>query len=117
MCESEVELLFRAFDENKDNEICVKEFMNALIGDLSPYRRRLVEEAFKWLDTNSNGVLDLDEVKGKFDPARHPDVKNRVKTVEEARFEFFNLFTNLHSANKGFTNDREVTLVDFMDYH
>ena len=91
--------------------------MNTLIGELSPYRRRLVEEAFQWLDANKSGTLDLDEVKGKFDPTRHPDVKARIKTVEEARFEFFNLFTNLHSANKGFTNDREVTLADFMDYH
>jgi hypothetical protein len=91
--------------------------MNTLTGVMSLYRNRLVEEAFEWIDTNRSGTLDLDELKGKFDPSRHPDVKARLKTVEEARFEFFNLFTNLHSANKGFTNDREVTLSDFMDYH
>lgn len=42
---------------------------------------------------------------------------SRIKTTEEARFEFYNLFTSLHSANKGFTDDKIVTPVDFMEYH
>ena len=91
--------------------------MDVLIGPLSVNRQRLVQEAFKHLDVNGNGTLDLDEVKAKFDPSRHPDVKARTKTLEEARFEFYNLFTNLHSTNKNFKNDREVTLDDFMEYH
>lgn len=40
-----------------------------------------------------------------------------MKTVEEARFEFLNLFTSLHSTNKGFKNERSVTLEDFYEYH
>lgn len=78
---------------------------------------KLVQEAFKHLDTNKNGVLELEEVKAKFNPTRHPDVLNRVKTVEETKFEFLNLFTSLHSANKGFKNEKIVTLEDFIDYH
>ncbi len=88
-----------------------------MIGPLSEYRTRLVEEAFVAVDTNGNGRLDLDELKQKFDPSRHPDVKAKLKTTEEARFEFYNLFTNLHSANKDFTNVREVLLQDFIEYH
>ena len=78
---------------------------------------KLVQEAFKHLDTNKNGVLELEEVKAKFNPTRHPDVLNRVKTFEEKKFEFLNLFTSLHSANKGFKNEKIVTLEDFIDYH
>lgn len=77
----------------------------------------MVEEAFKHLDKNKNGVLELDEVKAKYDPSRHPDVLSRVKTPEEARFEFYNLFTSLHSANKGFRDEKVVTLEDFIEYH
>ncbi len=117
ICESELHMLFKAFDRNGDDQISCAEFLNALVGELSPDRARLVEEAFASLDANQSGSLDLDEVKARFDPARHPDVKARLKTVEEARFEFFNLFTNLHSTNKNFTNDREVTLHDFLEYH
>jgi hypothetical protein len=40
-----------------------------------------------------------------------------LKNAEEARFEFQNLFTSLHSANKGFRNDTRVTLDDFKEWH
>lgn len=115
--ESELQMLFRAFDKNDDNLISFDEFINYLVGELSESRLRLVKEAFQKLDLNRNGYLDLDEVKNQFDPTRHPDVKAGVKTTEEARFEFFSLFTSLHSANKNFTNSREVTLDDFTQYH
>ena len=59
---------------------------------------------------DQDGVLSLDEVKSKFEPARHPEVIANLKTVEEARFEFFNLFTTLHSANNAFKNERSVSL-------
>jgi hypothetical protein len=52
----------------------------------------LVAQAFKKLDANGNGVLEIDEVKQKFDPSRHPDVKAGAKTLEECRYEFFDLF-------------------------
>lgn len=76
-----------------------------------------MQEAFKHLDIDKSGVLELGEVKAKFDPSRHPDVLSRIKTTEEARFEFYNLFTSLHSANKGFRDDKVVTLEDFIEYH
>ena len=66
--------------------------MNALLGELNQFRLNLVKQAFSKLDTNNNGVLELDEVKEKFDPSRHPDVKNGAKTVEECRYEFYDMF-------------------------
>lgn len=48
--------------------------MQALCGEFSESRRRIVSEAFDKLDENKNGLLELEEVKGKFDPTRHPDV-------------------------------------------
>jgi len=61
--------------------------------------------------------LELDEVKSRFEPARHPDVIRGLKTAEEARFEFYNLFTSLHSANKSFKNEKNVTFEDFAEWH
>lgn len=117
LCDSEVRMLFKEFDHNGNGTIEMSEFMNTLLGELPPQRKRLVTEAFQRLDLNRNGVLDLDEVKDSFDARRHPDVKARLKTVEEARFEFFSLFTSLHSTNKSFTNSRDVSLADFEEYH
>lgn len=84
--------------------------MSALLGDLSEYRLSLVQQAFKKLDVNGNGTLEVDEVKLKFDPSRHPDVKNGSKTLEECRSEFLDMFNTHHNASAGFKPDRSVTL-------
>jgi len=62
----------------------------------------LVVQAFKKLDSNGNGVLELGEVKEKFEPSRHPDVKSGIKTVEECRFEFYDLFQTHHNVAQSF---------------
>lgn len=59
----------------------------------------------------------MNEIKNRFQPARHPEVLKGVKTVEEARFEFFNLFTTLHNANNSFNSEAKVTFNDFKEWH
>lgn len=113
----ELKMIFEIYDNLKKNLIDYHKFLSDLIQELPAQRLRLVNEAFNHLDINNNGVLELSEVKAKFEPLRHPDVLSRVKTVEEARFEFHSLFTSLHSANKGFKDEQVVTLEDFIEYH
>lgn len=84
---------------------------------MSPQRKRLVQEAFQWLDANGNGTLEISEVKSKFDPTRHPDVLAGVKTVEEARFSFFDMFTTFHNASTGFSGESSITFEEFLEYH
>lgn len=84
---------------------------------MQPQRLKLVQEAFKHLDTNKNGVLELGEIKAKFNGSRHPDVLSRIKNSDEAQFEFSNLFNSLHSANHGFKDERVVTVDEFIEYH
>ena len=117
MCASDAERLFRVFDTSNDGEISFDEFLTALCGELSPLRKRLVKEAFEKLDANGNGVLEIDEVKSKFDASRHPEVIAGTKTVEQARFGFFEMFTSFHNANNNFSGDKTVTLAEFMEYH
>jgi hypothetical protein len=59
----------------------------------------------------------MSEVKTKFDPTRHPEVVAGTKTVEEARFSFFEMFTTFHNASNNFTGDSSITLDEFMEYH
>lgn len=110
-------MVFEIYDQQRSGQISYQLFLNDLITDMQPSRLRLVKEAFQHLDVNKSNTLELDEVKAKFDPTRHPDVLSKVKTIEEAKFEFYNLFTSLHSANKGFRDEKVVTLEDFIDYH
>lgn len=84
---------------------------------MSASRRRLVQEAFQKLDENGNGMLEMNEVKAKFDPARHPDVVAGLKTVEEARFSFFEMFSTFHNASTGFSGETAISLDEFIEYH
>ena len=99
MCASDAERLFKVFDASGDGQISFDEFLTALCGELNPLRKRLVNEAFDKLDENGNGTLELEEVKSKFDPTRHPDVIAGTKSAEQARFGFFEMFTSFHNAN------------------
>jgi len=99
MCASDAERLFNVFDTSGDGQISFDEFLTALCGELNPLRRRLCKEAFEKLDANSNGTLEIEEVKNNFDPSRHPDVIAGTKSVEQARFGFFEMFTSFHNAN------------------
>ena len=91
--------------------------MNALLGSLNENRLQLVQMAFRKLDANGNGTLDLNEVKDKFDPSRHPDVKSGFKTIDDCRSEFIFLFSVNHSVSQNFKPDREVPLNEFIEYH
>mmetsp|Transcript_21592 Transcript_21592/g.15826 ORF Transcript_21592/g.15826 Transcript_21592/m.15826 type:complete len:169 (-) Transcript_21592:174-680(-) len=115
--EQEADQLFSIFDKNRDGTINFEEFMNAVLGELNATRRALVMEAFKKLDANGNGVLEIDEVKEKFEPSRHPDVKSGQKSVEECRYEFFDLFQSHHNVAQSFQPNRSVELEEFMQYH
>ena len=92
-------------------------FLWELYEPLPQSRLLIVQEAFEALDLNGNGALELDEIKDRFEPTRHPDVLKGVKSVEEVRFEFFNLFTTLHSANNNFSSEAKVTYHDFQEWH
>ena len=70
--------------------------MRALLGELNSYRETIVNEAFGKLDANGNGTLDIDEVKEKFNPSRHPDAQNGSRSVEDCRCEFYQLFSTHH---------------------
>lgn len=40
-----------------------------------------------------------------------------MKTVEEARYEFYDLFQTHHSVEQGFSPDRSVPYSEFLGYH
>jgi hypothetical protein len=59
----------------------------------------------------------MNEVKCRFNANRHPDVIAGVKTVEEARFSFFDMFTTYHNASTCFSGSTSITFEEFLEYH
>lgn len=56
--------------------------MRIIRGDLSDFRRQLVERAFKKIDKDGNGVLQVSDIKGTYNAKKHPLVIEGRKTEE-----------------------------------
>jgi len=59
---------------------------------MNPFRRELVMRAFSKFDKDGNGIIDINDVKGVYNAAHHPDVLNGKKTEEEVLAEFLETF-------------------------
>lgn len=106
----DLKLIFGIYETNFRIQYSV--FLQELFEKLPANREVLVAEAFERVQG-----LDLEQLKNSFDPSRHPDVLKGTKTIDEAKFEFCNLFTSLHSANKWFRNETCVSYEDFLEWH
>jgi len=69
-----VPILFEVFDTNRDGTLNIDEFLMAIRGELNDYRRSLVEKAFRKIDQNSNGFIEVDDIKDTYNASKHPDV-------------------------------------------
>lgn len=72
--EDGVPILFDAFDVNRDGTINYDEFLQAIRGELNDFRRGLVEKAFRKLDKDGSGILEIEDIKGVYNASKHPDV-------------------------------------------
>lgn len=63
--EQDLSGLFKVLDKDGSGEIDFCEFMLELRPDMCPTRITVVTEAFKKLDANKDGVLAMDDLKGK----------------------------------------------------
>lgn len=78
--EEHVELVFSAFDLNRDGTIDYDEFLRMIRGDLTPNRLQLVRKAFAKLDRDGSGVVDVNDIKDVYNARKHPDVLSGKKT-------------------------------------
>jgi calcyphosin len=115
----EAHFLFGIFDVNQDGSISYDEFLRTVVGTMSSDRLLLVKRAFQKLDVNSNGQVDLEDIKSIYNAKQHPDVKLGKKTEEEVFIEFMDTFELHYSLlHPGITRgDKVVSLDEFIEYY
>jgi calcyphosin len=59
---------------------------------MNTYRKNLAEKAFRIMDKDKSGVLNIDDIKGVYNGKLHPDVKAGKKSEEEVLGEFLDTF-------------------------
>jgi Ca2+-binding EF-hand superfamily protein len=59
---------------------------------MNKFRQQIVRTAFKKIDKDGSGILDINDIKGVYNASRHPDVKSGKKTEDEVLGEFLETF-------------------------
>ncbi len=59
---------------------------------MNDFRKNLVKKAFKKLDANNSGNIDITDLRGVYSAKNHPDVKAGKKTEDEILAEFLDNF-------------------------
>ena len=77
-----VPILFEIFDTNHDGTLNIDEFLYAIRGELNDFRKGLVEKAFRKIDKDGNGFLEIDDIRDTYNASKHPDVQTGKKTED-----------------------------------
>jgi Ca2+-binding EF-hand superfamily protein len=105
------------FDINGDGNVSYDELMRSVVGEMNAFRKQLVRRAFEKLDKNSNGLIELDDIKGVYNAKFHPEVKAGKKTEDEVLYEFLDTFELHHSIKNPKDKDRQINLKEFTEYY
>ena len=116
LSEEEITNLFSYFDKDNTGLITYINFINAIRGPMNQKRVLIIKEAFKKLDIDKGGQVELAEIKMQFNAKNDKDVKSGEKTEEEVYTEFVDTFQMNHDNKVGPRNKR-VTLDEFIDYY
>ena len=114
--DDEIASVFNYFDKEKTGLINYVKFINAIRGPMNQKRVDIVKEAFKKLDIDKSGQVEITEIKTQYNAKNDRDVKSGKKTEEEVYTEFTENFQMNHDNRVGPRNKR-VNLDEFLDYY
>ena len=84
---------------------------------MNPFRKDIAVRAFKVMDKDGSGVLQIEDIKGVYNAKKHPDVISGKRTEDDILFEFLDTFELHHSDNASDTRDHNVTLDEWIEYY
>ena len=112
MSEDEITDLYNDFADKQTSLMNYDIFLKHLLGDLNPRRKYIVNEAFKKLDSEKCGVVDLADMKSFFDSKNCPLVRAAVMS-EEA---FFNGFMETFQTHHNIFRSAKIKKVNFAEF-
>jgi hypothetical protein len=78
--EEYIPTIFNAFDLNNDGTLSIDEFIFAIRGEMNEQRTQIVTQAFKKLDRDGSGSINLLDIRDLYKADRHPDVIQGKRT-------------------------------------
>ena len=80
-------------------------------------RKKVVAQAFKKLDKDGNGWIDINDVRGVYNAKKHPDVIAGKKSEDDILKEFLQTFEMAHSMRNNDAPNYVVTKEEFEEYY
>lgn len=62
------------FDRDGSGELSYDEFLRTIVGEMNAFRVAIAKKAFKCLDIDKSGVIDINDIRQSYDAKNHPDV-------------------------------------------
>ena len=115
--EENIPTLFNAFDTNHDGTLNIDEFLMAIRGELNAGRLKLIEQAFRKIDQDGSGFLEVDDIKDSYKADKHPDVIEGKRTEEQVLIEFLETFEAHLNLRESTETDGRVSLEEFTEYY
>ena len=81
--EGEIQKLFAYFDFDRSGSIEFDEFVRAIRGSMNDVRKAITMRAFKALDKDGNGWIDINDIRGVYKADKHPDVLSGKKNEDQ----------------------------------
>lgn len=108
--EKDLDVLFKAFDRNKDGSVSFNELLRGIRGKLNKRRRAIILQAFDVLDKDKSGQVEMHDVAKAYDTSKHPEVLEGSKTPEEVLKQFMGQWDTIEK-------DGIITREEFLDYY
>jgi len=107
-----MELLTKVGDGNP-HAVGFDQFLLAVRGSINPRRMKLIEMAFKSIDTTGDGLIKAEDIRSRFSPGHHPDVLAGRMEQDRALKHFFWSFDGTASME----SDGVIHLNEFVEYY
>jgi len=104
-------------DRDRSGYIDYDEFLRGVRGEMNQFRKNLAMKAYKIMDKDGSGTLDIDDIRQCYNAKQHPDVKAGKKTEDEILFEFLDTFEAHHSDNVEDARDGKVSKDEWIEYY
>ena len=108
--------LFNDFADQKNQTLNYANFLNVLVGELNDRRQNIVNVAYKKLDNENCGVINLSDVKEQFNSKNSPIVRDAIMSEEMFFNSFMNTFQTHHNIYRS-PKIKKVNFAEFEDYY
>ena len=105
------------FDTNNSGSISYDEFIRTVVGDMNARRQAICVDTFNKMDVNGSGVIDLSDIKGKYNAKKHPDVMMGKRTEDDVLYEFLDTFEAHYALKHPEARDRSITMDEWLEYY